>query len=235
MRLFHVFKRKLRTAIRRHVLRDPWLLESDRWRRDRGDATLRLDYPLDRGSTVLDLGGYRGDFAAALYARYGCRIFVFEPLPQFHAHCEARFLGIPAITCLDFGLASADGNADIGVDDDASSVVRHVSGRTQQIRLRSVVDVLRALDVGTIHLMKINIEGGEFDLLPALIDSGAVAGIVNLQIQFHPFVPDAQAKCDAIRAALRHTHEQTWNYPFVWENWRLRAAMERSPAQGDAR
>ena len=37
-------------------------------------------------------------------------------------------------------------------------------------------------------LMKINIEGGEYDLLEELLDENMIKQIVNLQVQFHDFV-----------------------------------------------
>ena len=54
-----------------------------RWNADRGDDTLRLDYPLAEQDIVFDVGGYHGDWAATMHDRYGCHIHVFEPLPQY--------------------------------------------------------------------------------------------------------------------------------------------------------
>jgi len=72
--------------------------------------------------------------------------------------------------------------------------------------------------------MKINIEGGEYELLLALLDSPAlIQGIRYFQVQFHDFVPDAQAQREHIRQRLSATHELMWDYPFIWESWRLKA------------
>ena len=223
MHLLRVFKRKLRTAYRRYVQRDPLLLEADRWVRDRGDTTLRLDYALDASSTVLDLGGYQGDFTAAIHERYGCRVFVFEPVQAFHEACERRFAANSVITCLRFGLASVDAEMDIALDADASSLLRRPAGKRERIRMRSISGFLRESGIDRIDLLKINIEGGEFDVLPALIESGDIGRVAELQVQFHDFVPDAVARRDEIRSWLSRTHEETWNYVFVWENWRRRS------------
>ena len=59
-------------------------------------------------------------------------------------------------------------------------------------------------------------------LLEHLIDIGAVGQIRDLQIQFHDFVPEAKKRMAEIRSALSRTHEPTYQYEFVWENWRLK-------------
>ena len=78
MNLLSRIQTKLEFLYRRYILREPFLLEAARWFRDKGDETLRLDYPLTQESIVFDLGGYHGDFAAAVYERYGCKVYLFS-------------------------------------------------------------------------------------------------------------------------------------------------------------
>ena len=72
----------------------------------------------------------------------------------------------------------------------------------------------------SIDLMKINIEGAEYDLLEHLIENKFVENIKDIQVQFHDFVPNAEARMKNIQAGLSKTHYLTYQYPFVWENWR---------------
>ena len=46
--------------------------------------------------------------------------------------------------------------------------------------------------------------------------------IANIQVQFHDFVLDAESRMKSIQADLRKTHELTYQYDFVWENWKLK-------------
>lgn len=62
------------------LIQNSFQREVRRWFRDKGDSTLRLDYPLDAESIVLDVGGYKGDFTALIHEKFNCRVFVFEPL-----------------------------------------------------------------------------------------------------------------------------------------------------------
>jgi hypothetical protein len=67
--------------------------------------------------------------------------------------------------------------------------------------------------------MKINIEGGEYELLPRMIESGIIDKIKLLQIQFHEISEDSLSQMNKIREKLKSTHNQVFAYPFVWECW----------------
>jgi hypothetical protein len=69
-------------------------------------------------------------------------------------------------------------------------------------------------------LIKLNIEGGEYPLLTRMINTDIVEKCRDIQVQFHNCVPDAEAMRLQIRNALSRTHFLTYDYPFVWENWR---------------
>lgn len=223
MKLLSKIINKLKTLYRRTVLRDPFLLEIARWFKDKGDETVRLDYPLTSDSIVFDLGGYHGDFASAVSSRYDCKVYIFEPVPEFHQKCMERFQDESKVVCFNYGLSSEDNLLEIGLAENSSSFASpHAQGATLQVRVRSIVECIRELGLDRIDLMKINIEGGEFDVLPALIKSGDIEKVRYIQIQFHNFVDNAAKRRDAIRAALANTHSEMWNYTFVWESWKLK-------------
>lgn len=221
MRMLSKIQSKLVMLYRLYILREPFLLEVARWFRDKGDETLRLDYPLTQESIVFDLGGYRGDFAAAVHERYGCKVYIFEPVTEFYQKCVTRFQGNHKIVCLNYGLSSADGWLDISLAENASSFASpHAKGAVQRVRVRSVVEYIRELGIDRIDLMKINIEGGEFDVVPAMIESGDIRKVQHLQVQFHNFVDHAAKRRATIRTQLADTHTEMWNYDFVWESWK---------------
>jgi hypothetical protein len=68
----------------------------------------------------------------------------------------------------------------------------------------------------------VNIEGGEYDLFDRLIDIGWLPRVRSVLVQFHEWHPQAYRRRRAIRRALRRSHDEAWNYPFVWELWRRR-------------
>lgn len=194
-----------------------------RWVRERGDATHRLDYPLRAESIVFDAGGYNGDWASAIYDRYGCLVHVFEPVPEFARRIAQRFADNRRITVHEFGLADADTTMDLALSADGSSVHQQ-SGEKISVRLRDIDAFMREHAVATIDLFKINIEGGEYALLERMLDCGIVERCGDIQVQFHDFFPDAVARRESLRQRLSLTHELTYDYYFVWENWRRRGA-----------
>ncbi len=195
------------------------------WFAARGDKTLRLQYQLSHDSVVFDVGGYKGQWAAEIYERYGCEVFVFEPVEQYARAIRERFDGLPRVKVFSYGLGANNRTDTIGIDNDASSLFIH-SRNAQEIEIRNVVDFLEIENIRDIDLIKINIEGGEYELLESLLKNGACENIRNLQIQFHNFFPEAEARMTAIQDALSVTHDLTWQYRFIWENWRRKQVLE---------
>jgi FkbM family methyltransferase len=193
------------------------------WRRIDGDRTLRLDYELGPDSVVLDVGGYEGQWASDIVAMYGCRIHVFEPVPEYAGRIERRFARNPLVTVHAAGLAEEEGTALLSVSADASSHAGGAAGGEQvEVRLVGVEDFFASLGREQVELMKLNIEGAEYDLIAKLVETGLVERVVDLQVQFHDFVPDAERRMRELRERLARSHRVTWSYDFVWENWRRR-------------
>lgn len=209
----------------RRTYRSPREARVDQWYADRGDATLRTEYPLAPDSVVFDLGGYRGDWAVEMFSRYGCRIYVFEPVPEYFHRIRRRFERNDRIKAFPFGLGSASMDCTVNVAEEGSSVFASPNVRgnaVTNIRIECFSDFIRSAGIDAIDLMKVNIEGGEYDLLEHVLASGFAAKIGDLQIQFHDFVPDAERRMRAIQRRLAETHDLTYQYEFVWENWKRR-------------
>jgi FkbM family methyltransferase len=193
------------------------------------DKTLRLDYDLGPSSVVLDAGGFEGQWASDVYARFRCRVHVFEPVREFAERIEERFARNPDITVHRVGLAGADGEGEIALHGVGSSLVADarpwaVSAARERVRLVRAADFFAEHGLDRVDLLKVNIEGGEYELLEHLIESGLVSRIANIQVQFHDFVPDADRRRRELRAALRRTHEPTYEVEWVWESWALKAS-----------
>jgi FkbM family methyltransferase len=188
------------------------------WFEVRGDKTLRLNYDLNPDSLVVDVGGYEGQWASDIFSKYGCTIHVFEPVMDFASRIEERFSNNRRIIVHKCGLSDENLVTEIAVDKDSSSIYRQ-GNDARKIRLVKAIDFIRENHIARIDLMKINVEGGEYDLLDHLIDSGFVRHINDIQVQFHEFVPNAELRMTRIQKRLKETHFLTYQYPFVWENW----------------
>ena len=191
------------------------------WYKGPRHKVLRFEYDLSAESCVFDLGGYEGQWASDIFGRYACAVHVFEPLPQYAEEIKARFARNEKIRLYPFGLAAANGQETIGVSADSSSLFQS-GGEQVECRFVEAVDFLEGGGFTQIDLMKINIEGGEYELLEHLLERDWVRRIVNIQVQFHVIVPDAEARMARIQQRLGETHSLTYQFPFVWENWRRR-------------
>ncbi len=195
----------------------------DRWFRDQGDKSLRLDYDLNENSMVFDLGGYEGQWTSDIFSKYGCTVHVFEPVAEFAEWIGNRFRPNKKIIVHNCGLAGENKTVRLALGKDGSSAFKSGEHVTE-IRLVRALDFFIEHNISQIDLMKINIEGGEYELLEHLIGSDLIKNIRNVQIQFHDFVPDAERKMRQIQGDLERTHRLTYQYVFVWENWTLNTA-----------
>lgn len=194
------------------------------WFKANGDKTLRLDYNLNSDSLVFDLGGYEGQWASDIYSKYRCRIFIFEPYLPYVKKIRQRFELNDDLTVFDIGLSSESKEVVLGISDDASSIYK-TSATTSVIKLEEALSFFEDHQIHRVDLMKVNIEGGEFDLIDHLIETGLVSRIRNIQVQFHDFVPNAHGWREKLQEKLGLTHKLTYNYEFVWENWEIKEVI----------
>lgn len=192
-----------------------------RWQQDNLEDKLRFEYDLCDEDVVLDLGGFQGSWSGEIFARYGCQIHIFEPVPEYYLAICNRFARNQRIHAHPFGLSNNTRKVSLGVQEDASSEWKG-SAEVVEVALRDAVEFLEEVEFSQIALCKINIEGAEYDLLERILDAQMIHRFRNLQIQFHTFVPNATERMEAIQRRLQRTHELTYQYRFVWENWRLR-------------
>lgn len=195
--------------------------EYNRWVSDSGDITLRLNYELDKNSIVIDGGGYKGDWAENISKIYGSFIYIFEPIKKYYNLIENRFSDNNKIKVIQGGLSNKNSEIIIYHSDDASSSFIE-NGNSELIKIFSLSDFLLNNNISYINLLKINIEGGEYDLLENLIYKEDHKKIENLQIQFHRFIPMCKERRDTIRKELSKTHYLTYDYEFIWENWKIK-------------
>ncbi len=193
----------------------------DRWNNDKGDEILRLDYQLNENSLVLDLGGHVGKFASEVYSIYHCRILVFEPVKEYHEYLSWKFRANNNIKIYPFGLGPRTEQLLIELAGNESSIVRRSQeGPKEVIRIESI-DRFFIDNIESVDLMKINIEGAEYELLDCLLDTPHIHKIKNIQIQFHDFLEYHIKWIYKLREKLQKTHHVTYSYDLIWENWKL--------------
>jgi hypothetical protein len=173
---------------------------TDRWYANDMEQ-LRYDYDIKPHETVVDVGACKGDFAIPFLAKHNCEVVAYEPQGGF-GHAFALWLYTGAVQMGGTFFATS---TEIKEDQ----------------KYYQCLDIAYELIKKEYALIKINIEGGEYELMNYMIDCGMIGKFKNIQVQFHVVDGmDYVAKYKAIAEKLAKTHSLTWREPFVWENWK---------------
>jgi FkbM family methyltransferase len=191
-----------------------------RFVRDNAKERVYRNPGLTADSVVIDGGGYMGDWSAALLDQCDPHVTIYEPVPEFYRKLEHRFAAKPKVAIRPSAMAGKCETRRFGLASDASGVFAPMSTDAVQVRM---TDVAREFDrFERIDLLKLNIEGGEYEVLERLLDTESIRKIVELRVQFHLSMPGATERYRKIRRRLKRTHRLRWRYPFVWEEWALK-------------
>ena len=180
--------------------------------------SLRYEYPLNPESFVIDIGAHTGVFSAQIYERYKCYIHAYEPIREFYDAANERLKPFrPKVKLFHAGVGPSDAAIQFGVKGDMTGAYTD-GNRVETVNLWNISYILPF----PVSLLKINIEGAEYDLLDAILDRGLHERMDNIQVQFHGNIPNARERWKAINERLTQTHELTYYFPFCWENYARR-------------
>lgn len=164
------------------------------------EGTLRFfDAALPDCQRMVDFGAYVG-FTALYAASWGAEVFAFEPNPANHELLARNVAENPDLAAhirlYRHGLSNEDGYLPLyakGVADSGSSLFRSVERQavihapeTAIVPLRDACSVLQEIGLDRRTLLKIDIEGAEYLVLP---DIAALLADRRpwLHVSFHPF------------------------------------------------
>lgn len=186
------------------------------------DATpLDVEYPNAVGGVVLDFGGYSGGFAVRCERELGAKVHCYEPVPQFQTAILKSLPENSRIELRSHGVAAETRQAAFHLRGEATGECNS-SPDAVIVELQSIEDILLRDAPNGVSLMAMNIEGAEYEVLEKLIDTGSIANIAHLRVQFHLSVPQARDRYAAIAHRLSQSHSLVWRFPFIWESWSRR-------------
>ena len=193
------------------------------WVRDKGDETLSVTHGnLNQDSLVIDMGGYKGEWAQKIFDRYECSIEIYEPAPEFAQEVKKRFekhlnTKIKVIEC---AIGSSDDRANLLMDGLATSIQKNKLGQTQVLSAETILSDRK------IDLLKMNIEGSEYEVFDSLFENDLVRNIDSIFVQFHPIDDESINRYNKIVDRLSNTHNCVFRYPFIWEKWSLKDSFK---------
>ena len=185
---------------------------------------MRYEYPLTPDSVVIDCGCYEGNFARLINEKYGCRVIAFEPVGEFYTVCQRNLAASPRVQIFNLGVGGHSRNETWWIHGDMTGMVS--SGEKESpVVIRDIAEVFSEFGLMGCDLLKVNIEGAEYEVLERLIDTGLIDKMKNIQVQWHSVIPNYEAERATIETALLRTHDRTWergNFDNSWDDFRLK-------------
>lgn len=172
---------------------------------------------LDRDSLCVDLGANVGVIAERMAERAG-HVHAFEPDPWSFARLKERLGDRPNVTLHNAAIGGRDGTltlmrdpgfdanragASQGTSAFASLLWNHGASETFEAPVVDIRRFLRSLD-RPVDLMKVDIEGGEAELLETLLEAPERLRVRTMFIETHePQMPALRPRLKALRRRIR--------------------------------
>ena len=177
------------------------------------------------GKTVLDIGANIGLFAI-FAARQGCSVYAIEPNPSNYCYLleNVRLNSLATIYSQNFAFSNVDGCGELFVAEQpsGSSLVRSQSVGSRfsvPVKTRRLESFLAEILEPHIDLLKIDCEGGEYDIL---LNSGpeTLERICRVSMEFHNGV-NSHTSADIVSHLSRNgfsveVKESTPSFGFIW-------------------
>jgi|LakMenE01Jun11ns_1017448.scaffolds.fasta_scaffold9950043_6 FkbM family methyltransferase len=190
----------------------------DEW----SDDNLRVNYNLNKDSIVIDLGGYEAWFTSVINELYKSKIYCFEPIEKFYNICKDKFIMFDNIKVYQSGLSNENKLVGFHVAGDASSLYYGTGLQPLNIPLIKIDEFMLNENIEFVDLLKMNIEGAEYEILEYIIKNNMITKFKNIQIQFHENPFDGWEEIyNFIIDNLQKTHHLTYHFEFKFENWEI--------------
>ncbi len=156
-----------------------------------GEGSYLARLPRGTVSCAFDVGGFRGEWSGLLLAAHpSAHVHCFEITPETAAALADANAGDSRVTVNRFGLAPADGERTLFVDDEATDTNSLVQHRTRPVH--SLVVPVRSGDsyaaehhVRHIDVLKIDTEGFDIEVLKGFSGLLAAGAITVIQFEYN--------------------------------------------------
>lgn len=194
-----------------------------RWLKEDKKKDFRYNYNIFENAIIFDCGGFKGNWVEKILKRKpNAQVWVFELVPEYIEILKFKFKKNSNVLIHDFGLGNENKKIVLFENDVASSVFISEEGRTRvKGSIVDVVEFVSSKNLVSIDLIKMNIEGGEYELLERILEGGIVERFKNFQIQFHNYGENFEKRREKIRTELTKTHHLTYDFPWIFENWEI--------------
>lgn len=169
-------------------------------------------------SVVVDVGGYTGGWAYGIAKKYNPYLFIFEP-QEWCCDIIEEVLNRYKCRVFRFGLGTTSGTYPVyNFRTDGCSFEEVIAGEKRlsnnKLQMVEIGNAFRQIPITRIDVMMVNIEGGEFELIPYMFTQGIFPK--QLMFQCH----DIYMINDLVRV-VREYYSNVWDFGTPLSLWRL--------------
>lgn len=154
---------------------------------------------LNKDSVILDFGANIGEVSDHIYNKYKCNIYAYEPNVACYNYMKKRFINNDKIKIFNLAVSNYSGNSFLYFHKDAAANndERFIQGATLrkekdnisenkkiEVKAINISEILNSFK--KIDLIKIDIEGSEYSILPELIKNRNKINIVLCEMHGNP-------------------------------------------------
>lgn len=177
----------------------------------------RYDYPLTPKSVVVDCGGYNGEFTDRIWDKYHSNVIVYEPHPDWGGKLAIKYSSNANVCVIEGAVGARKRTEMFRTKGDMTGMFAEGT-EAWSAHVYPIEDIIE----DGVDLLKLNIEGMEFEVLERMLELDIATKCRDIQVQFHPVVENAERRYAVIRRLLDRTHRITYDEPWVWQNWERR-------------
>jgi FkbM family methyltransferase len=169
-------------------------------------------------SVVVECGAFHGRWALEISSRYNPKMYLFEPQAWLTAELKQTFQGRPA-KVYPFGLGTETKKTTLWeVGNDGATFVdgRDARDAGQLAEIREIKAAFDEIGMPPITLMLMNIEGGEYTLIPHMFKQGIFPKW--FMVQMHLRWGNEQP----LRAIIAEHYRLLWDYGTILTAWERR-------------
>ena len=172
---------------------------------------------LSRKSIVVDVGlGEDVSFSRSLIEKYGCTVHGLDPTPRATKHIKD--IKLEHFILHSYGMAKCSGSATFYLPNNTEHVsgslvsAKHVGKQTIEVQILSLLDTMKLLEVDHIDLLKIDIEGTEYEIFQDSSFHNLAAKIGIICVEFHHRWPEftRRATEDAVNKLSKYGYQCVW-------------------------
>jgi len=199
----------------------PSKIEPQDWFQARGDETLALDWPgVDENSVVWEIGGYKGRWANQMAMKYNPTVYVFEPQDWAFDEIKVQMGHNAKAHLYQFGLWTHAAKMTLNeYGRDGGTLMQPEAKDPHPVMVTDVYSFFIHEHLENIDVCLMNIEGGEFVLLPYMIGMGMMPHIKYFWCQWHLFVQSSAEKMIRLHKMLAQTHDMYWDCGSTAQAW----------------